>query len=685
MLHIRKPNQKYVPLFLFLITAISFAPLIHSLGFYWDDWPSMWYLHFQGPQSFHDNFAVDRPLLAWIFQISTSVFGESTFAWQLFGIFTRWLTTLSFWWVLRLIWPQHPAQVAWTALLFAVYPSFRQQYIAVTYSNAFLVYVLFLLSFAAMILAIKKPRWYWPFMLASIAASGISMFIAEYFFGLELLRPVLLWYLQREQSSEWKQKIKKVLLQWTPYLLLMISFLVWRVFLHETPRGEITLFDQLTSQPVQAIYQLLITIFSDIFKVSFLAWWQTFDPGLWISAFRTGILVIVIQIVIVFSAAALSYWLIATLQNKADESSEVKQISPAWGVQAIIAGGIALLVGGWPFWPTNLRIELFFPNDRFTTPMMVGGSLLLGGLISLVPRRRLINVILVSVLVGLAASMHFSDARGYRQEWQALKNWFWQLSWRAPQIEPGTIILSGDLYLDYYSDNSLNAPLNWTYAPDNYSLNMSYLFLDIEARLGNDLASIEPNLPIHSKYRSAYFDGNTSQSLLVFFAPPRCVKVMHPVYDLNLPYKPNYIRPALPLSNLDLIITDPDQPASPPTHIFGEEPQHEWCYYFEKAELAVQMEDWEEVVRLSEKAFEFKDDFDRETASELVPFIRGFAQTGEWETAYSLSMKAYQASPKMQNMLCATWYYLLQSTPASSSRQSGLAQINSSLDCKIVE
>lgn len=556
--------------------------------------------------------------------------------------------------MLRLIWPKNHVQVAWTALLFAVFPSFRQQFIAVTYSNAFLVYVLFLLSFAAMILAIQKPRWYWLLMLLSVTVSGVSMFIAEYFFGLELLRPVILWYLQKHQEDRWGRKIRKIALQWLPYLLLMISFLVWRVFLHDTPRGEITLFDQLANQPVQAIFSLLVTIIKDIFKVTVLSWQQTLNPEQWISSFTSGIIVLALQVGILLTAAALSFWMISSLQTASNQASDSKGKFSGWGTQAMLAGSIALLVGGWPFWPTNLRIELFFPNDRFTTPLMIGASLFLGGLIAVIPRRRYLQAILVASLVGLAASMHFQDARVYRQEWQSLKDWFWQLSWRAPQIEPGTIILSGDLYLDYYSDNSLTAPLNWTYAPDNHSLQLAYLFMDIEARLGNDLASVEADLPIHSLYRSAYFEGNTSQSILVFFAPPRCVKVMHPVYDLNLPYKPNYIRPALTLSNPDLIITRPTQPASPPTHIFGEEPQHGWCYYFEKAELAVQLQDWEEVVRLSEEAFQHKGKFDRETASELVPYIRGFAQTGQWETAYSLSMKAYQASPKMQNMLCST-------------------------------
>jgi hypothetical protein len=537
-----------------------------------------------------------------------------------------------------------------------------------------------------MILAIQKPRWYWLFMFLSVAASGISMFIAEYFFGLELLRPLLLWYLQKEQIDSYLKKVRKIILQWIPYILLMVSFLVWRIFLHSTPRGEIIIFDQLASEPVKTILALLTTIITDIYKVAALAWWQTISPELWISVFRSLPIIIYLYFAIILVAIVFSVWVLSSLQgSQPSQTGQKKSILHGWGSQALIAGSAALLVGGWPFWPTNLRIELFFPNDRFTVPMMIGVSLLLGGLVAFIPRRRFLNVILVAILVGFSAGMHFNTALGFRQEWQALKAWFWQLSWRAPQIEPGTIILSGDLYLDYYSDNSLTAPLNWTYAPNNFSLDMTYLFMDIEARLGNDLASIEPDLPIHSQYRAASFDGNTSQSLLVFFAPPRCVKVMHPVYDLNVPYKPNYIRPALTLSNPDLIITDPVQTAVPPSNIFGEEPAHGWCYYFEKAELAVQMEDWDEVVRLSEKAFPFKSSFDRETASEIVPFIRGYAQTGQWETAFSLSMKAYQASPKMQNMLCSTWYYLLQSTPQSDARKDVLSQVNASLDCKIQE
>lgn len=34
-----------VPLALLAVSLLSYAPLITRLGFYWDDWPAVWYFH----------------------------------------------------------------------------------------------------------------------------------------------------------------------------------------------------------------------------------------------------------------------------------------------------------------------------------------------------------------------------------------------------------------------------------------------------------------------------------------------------------------------------------------------------------------------------------------------------------------------------------------------------------------
>jgi hypothetical protein len=270
----------------------------------------------------------------------------------------------------------------------------------------------------------------------------------------------------------------------------------------------------------------------------------------------------------------------------------------------------------------------------------------------------------------------------FRQDWLLQKSFFWQLVWRAPGIEAGTTILTADLPFTYYSDNSLTAPLNWTYAPEYESGLMPYMVYNIESRLGVGLPSLEAGIPIQQEYRVTSFAGSTDQAIVLFYDPPRCLKVMEPQLDRSLPYKPLYIPDILPLSKPELIQADGDFPASPPESILGPEPEHEWCYYFEKAELARQMGDWQYVVQLGETALKLGKEFTRDTASELVPFIDGYAHMQQWDKAVQLSLYAYQAANKTQNILCQTWYEIWKANPQDPGFQEAIVTVKNEIQCK---
>ena len=230
-----------VPVALLLVCIISYGTLVSKLGFYWDDWTIAYYIHFLGPSSFREAFAFDRPLLAWIYMLTTSLLGESPTHWQAFAVVTRWLACVAFWWALKGLWPHKTVQITAATLLFAVYPGFQQQFIAITYGNAFLVYAIFLVSLGAMVWAFRKPRWFWPFYLLSIGLMGYTLFTVEYFVGLELLRPVFLWMAMRttgqdttgqstaEQNIAVVNKPRKQFLRlglyWAPYVVLALLFL----------------------------------------------------------------------------------------------------------------------------------------------------------------------------------------------------------------------------------------------------------------------------------------------------------------------------------------------------------------------------------------------------------------------------------------------------------------------------
>jgi hypothetical protein len=627
------------------MVIISYGPLINWLGFYWDDWPSIWYLHFFGPSSFKDSFATDRPVLGWLFMLTTSLMGESTIAWQLFGIFARWLSVVALWLVLRSLWPKHELQVTWIALLFAVYPGFSQQYISVTYSHAFFMLAVFFLSLGTMIWAIKKPNWFWPLMTISLVTSAWGIFTAEYYFGLELLRPVILWLILADKKLTTRERILQTGKYWLTYILIMVMFVIWRIFFFENPRGEIIIFDQLKESPLSTIYGLTQTIFQDIIEVSFGAWSNTISQ-FQLPPISKSINLVYFVIVIVSGVTCIFlFWKYGSLlssDNKDDGSSTRR-----WALEAIFVGLYALFIAGWPIWVTDLHIELNFPWDRFTLPMMLGTSILVAGLLALLGKFRVISTILLGILVSLAVATHFQNGLSYHRDWVSQKSFFWEMVWRMPGIEPGTTILTSELPFDYFSDNSLTAPLNWTYAPDNTSRDMDYLLYDIEARLGISLSGFDKDIEIQQPYRATHFNGSTSKAVVIFYDPPRCLKIIDPIEDLTLPHKPRYIGEALYLSNPDLIITEANPYARPPEAIFGPEPEHNWCYYFQKAELAQQTGDWQQVAELGDQATIFDLVFTKENASELEPFIEGYAQVGQWDKAVKLSIKATQKSDKM--------------------------------------
>lgn len=88
-------------------------------------------------------------------------------------------------------------------------------------------------------------------------------------------------------------------------------------------------------------------------------------------------------------------------------------------------------------------------------------------------------------------------------------------------------------------------------------------------------------------------------------------------------------------SHIDQIEVNAPQSA-PPVHIFGSEPEHRWCYYFQRASLEAQREAWDSVAQLTDQALEvgFKP-IDR---SEWLPFLKGLVMVGRNADAEQMAL-----------------------------------------------
>lgn len=685
-----------IPPALLLLCLISYGLMIPRLGYYWDDWPAVWFTRFYGSASLVDVLGIDRPQLAWLYFLTTSLIGESRVGWQIFSLLMRWLSCLALWWTLLQIWPKNRGQVVWVVFLFAIYPGFRQQYIALIYSHDWIIISLFFLSLGLMVRAVRRPKWRLVLLGLSWLLAAYTMFADEYYFGLELLRPVLLWMALAEPAPDSprltnRQRLGKVFLYWLPYLVIMAAFLFWRLVVHVSPRGQIQVIDQIVSSPLIGLFNLAKTVLLDIFESGLVAWSLPFDFK---GVIQSGVTSIYGYLLLALIVAGLVIFFLTFLEPGQKESpSAISQgekernsrLDQTWAIQAALLGLFALFIAGWPFWATAWQIGLTFPWDRFNLAMNLGACLLVTGLLILILRRKLFVIIALGVIIGLASASSFHLANQYRQDWDQLKSFFWQLTWRVPALEPGTLVLTSRPPFTYSTDNSLTAPLNWIYAPGNRSQDLPYLLYDVATHAPYGWEGHDPSQDFNLDYRITNFQGSYGRAISVISKPPNCVKVLDSEIDQDLPGRPLFITPAAAFSRTDLILPDPLDPASPPIEIFGPEPEHDWCYFFEKAELARQQKDWAKVSALADQALPLAPRLTQTNALEWMPFIEGYAHLNRWSDAEKLSLRVYEEHPKMRRMLCSVLKRVEASAPGTVSANQTAQSLWQTFNCSATD
>jgi hypothetical protein len=156
---------------------------------------------------------------------------------------------------------------------------------------------------------------------------------------------------------------------------------------------------------------------------------------------------------------------------------------------------------------------------------------------------------------------------------------------------------------------------------------------------------------------------------------------MDPKINHYYPLLPPFVKDVLPYSHSDRIIAEADSAVQLPA-VLANEPQPEnWCYYFEKADLARQRKDWGEIAELGDIAFGLDDSPNH--ASERVPFIEGYANVGRYDRAEELTFEALEINMFMGPMLCEAWERIEAGTSPSADRDEILDKINNQLECEL--
>jgi hypothetical protein len=253
-------------------------------------------------------------------------------------------------------------------------------------------------------------------------------------------------------------------------------------------------------------------------------------------------------------------------------------------------------------------------------------------------------------------------------------------------MKPGTALLTHQLPVDYETDLSFTAPINWMYAPEykrqspeDKQSDLPYALLYTEKRLGGaSLPSLERDTKISLPIRRVSFQGSTSQALVIYMPQNGCLRVLDPGRGDQITYghESRFLVDAIPLSDLSNIIVEADQTAQ---ISFLSEPQHTWCYYFAKAELAHQGGDWNQVIDLIDKAKSLG--YKPEDPWEWLTYIEAQALAGSMDAARELSMDVFRQEKRTRKGLCELWKRVEAAATVKDLEVTNVNEILSNLGC----
>ncbi|MEA3351656.1 MAG: hypothetical protein U9Q82_13630, partial [Chloroflexota bacterium] len=506
---------------------------------------------------------------------------------------------------------------------------------------------------------------------------GLHLFTMEYFWGLELIRPLVIYFVLERVVKDRRDLFRQTLKTLIPYLLIFVSTIFWRLFIYapiDDPNA-LRWLSMLFDEPIKAIIHLVEMVLGDLLFLMIATWFDTLRVEL---IDLDSMFLVASWGIVIFVGTILYFYVRNLKQSDVDSDDSIKSKS-----QMAILGLLVMLLGPLPVWLTNKQIIAGRFSDRFALAAMLGASILLVVIFELILSKRLMLVVLVCALAGLATGSHVRIANEYRWAWTKQRRFYWQLKWRVPQLESGTAIFSDGGIFTYTGDYPVSFALGLLYQAENEleTTQPPYWFFELDSGFNYYQKYFLRGHELHGKLRNIAFDGWSTDSIIIDYDPDQgsCLWVVGEGDEL-VETLPDLTRSALPMADLSRISlpeTDDGEMGIPA--LFGDAPPHTWCYYFQKAELARQFGDWERVVELAKEVD--RQQFSPQNRFEWRPFVDAYLHLGEYQSAYANTTQAFQADDDTGEMFCSLWRSTLDQNPGDTKLADFTARVVGELDC----
>lgn len=624
------------------------AVLVHGLaipflGYYHDDWYMLWSGASRGAASLVPLFSTDRPFMGVIYTSFYWLIGDNIAGWHWFALFFRTAGACAFYWILNLAWPKkNQSLYVVAAMLFVVFPGFLAQPNAATKINHLMGYAAALFS---IVFSLRAARQAEPKLSMRDTSLALFLFlfyllIYEYMIGLEVMRlSLLFWVLWQGRRGEFLAAARKILRAYIPYLGLLFVYLFWRVFIFDGTRGATDmggLVRGYLADPMSMALRLILQTIKDFFSASLFAWFTQAYQYLNKASFA--------QAALAFLLAGIAA-LLAVVTLRITGRHAAAEEDNTGSAPMVITGALITLGAVFPVVLSNRYLELTDVYKGYGLHPSAGVLILVLGLaLSVRPKYR---TWLLIALIALSVTTQSLNVQRWATFWQVQRNFWWQVTWRAPDIASNTLVMAytPDNYL-LQQDYEAWGPLNLIYRTGREPWPL------VQAEVLNPETSVElfKRSFLEPLVRDVYVPKYYSHFLL--FSQPSasaCVQAVDgrmPVYSAR---ERELVEKAGGYSDLSFIDTSA-APHTPPAAVFGPEPEHGWCYYYQQAALARQQGDWERIGRIydSVKSAGLK----AGDMVEYLVYIEGLVNAGREDEAAALTEAVIEPKSAAHFAIC---------------------------------
>ncbi|MDX2138557.1 MAG: hypothetical protein SF123_10720 [Chloroflexota bacterium] len=419
------------------ITLLSHGVFASRLGIYYDAWVSYYLLsRFGLPELIELAWGQARPVAAIIMWLH----GNSPLVSHLMMFVIYISIGLVLLYLLRRLLPNYPGVATLITVLFLVYPAYwiRPTNTATTVDASLLF---FLLSLAAMYQAVRVHGWRrWAWIGVSLVLAPAYFFTYELPFGLETVRPLLIWaaLAQRAPEHNWRTRLRQTTLWSLLWVIPAALLLIYRLYIF-TPSGYYASIE----------YNTLAATdngdgFAGLMNRAFIASGDVLLNS-WLLHLRT-----------LTSQQGAYAWLVGMVAGALTFGYAWRfklQLPPARVLFVMLGFGLAAMVSGLlPIVIARESIPITGLDSRWAYVATVAAAVVVVAFIALVttlwlkqPGRELAALV-IALLIGAGAMLHTRNSEAFVHDWEQQRAFWWGLAARIPDFEDDTTLIIDHSY-----------------------------------------------------------------------------------------------------------------------------------------------------------------------------------------------------------------------------------------------